>query len=148
GIEEVSRVLEAAARAAAESLGGPGAMRDAASAQDAVRAAIEALRGTPLRHALYADYPLIYVTGPDPRDIDLTGSQINTHKIRGAITIVVAEENAALASAGGKPPADNPSYRHVYVKLPATGDTLMTAFSATVALQRLALKMSLLKMQH
>ncbi len=29
--------------------------------------------------------------------------------------------------------------------LPRTNDTLMTAFSATVALQRLALKMSLLK---
>ena len=47
-----------------------------------------------------------------------------------------------------KAPADNPEYRHVYVPLPTTGDTLMTMFSATVALQRLALKMSLKKMRY
>src|SRR5947207_7632586 len=35
--------------------------------------------------SLYEDYPLIFVTGPDPTDVDLTVSQINTHKIRGAM---------------------------------------------------------------
>jgi hypothetical protein len=72
-------------------------------------------------------------------------SQINTHKIRGASTVVLAEEHPALRGAATKPPADNAEYRSVYITLPHTNDTLMAAFSATVALQRLALKMSLLK---
>jgi len=95
--------------------------------------------------ALYADYPLIYVTGPDEQDVHLTVSQINTHKIRGASTVVIAEDHPALRQAATKAPADNPSYRQVVVTLPRTGDTLMVVFSATVALQRLALKMSLRK---
>ncbi len=91
------------------------------------------------------DYPLVYVTGPGERDVAITVSQINTHKIRGASTIVVAEDDPALRGAAEKPPADNPAYRSVFVALPATNDALMTTFSATVALQQLALKMSLLK---
>lgn len=97
---------------------------------------------------LYADYPLIYTTGPDERDVALTVSQINTHKIRGASTVVIAEEHPALAGAASKAPIDNPEYRSVYVTLPRTGDSLMVTFSATVALQRLALKMSLLKKHY
>jgi glutamine---fructose-6-phosphate transaminase (isomerizing) len=97
---------------------------------------------------LYADYPLIYTTGPEERDVLLTVSQINTHKIRGASTVVIAEDDLALRGAAGKAPADNPSYRSVFVTLPRTGDTLMTTFSATVALQRLALKMSLMKKHY
>ncbi len=97
---------------------------------------------------LYADYPLIYLTGPDERDVNLTVSQINTHKIRGAMTIVIAEEHPALRAAAEKAPSDNPGYRQVYVTLPRTDDTLFTVFSATVVLQRLALRMSLLKAQH
>jgi glucosamine 6-phosphate synthetase-like amidotransferase/phosphosugar isomerase protein len=101
-----------------------------------------------LVEALYADYPLIYVSGPDEQDLALTVSQINTHKIRGASTVVIAEDHPALRQAAQKPPADNPGYRSVYVTLPRTNDTLMTVFSATVVLQRLALKMSLLKQQY
>jgi glucosamine 6-phosphate synthetase-like amidotransferase/phosphosugar isomerase protein len=97
---------------------------------------------------LYADYPLIYITGPDERDVNLTVSQINTHKIRGSCTIVIAEEHPALRGAASKAPVDNAGYRWVYVVLPRTDDTLMTVLSATVALQRLALKMSVLKMQY
>jgi glucosamine--fructose-6-phosphate aminotransferase (isomerizing) len=97
---------------------------------------------------LYADYPLIYVTGPDERDVALTVSQINTHKIRGACTVVIAEEHPALRGAATKAPIDNPEYRSVYVALPRTNDTLMAMFSSTVALQRLALKMSLLKKHY
>ncbi len=92
--------------------------------------------------ALRSDYPLVYVTGPDARDVALTVSQVNTHKIRGSVTIMVAEESAALRQAAEKAPANNPEYRTVYVTLPETGDTLATAFTATVALQRLALEMS------
>jgi glucosamine--fructose-6-phosphate aminotransferase (isomerizing) len=102
----------------------------------------------PLLEALYQDYPLVYITGPDDRDVSLTVSQINTHKIRGATTVVIAEEDPRLRQAAEKRPADNPDYRHVYVRLPETGDTLMAVFSATVALQRLALKMSLKKMAY
>lgn len=104
-----------------------------------------ALKRSDLLGELYADYPLIYTTGPDDRDVALTVSQINTHKIRGSCTVVIAEEHPALLGAGSKPPADNPDYRSVYVTLPRTNDTLMATFSSTVALQRLALKMSLLK---
>jgi glucosamine 6-phosphate synthetase-like amidotransferase/phosphosugar isomerase protein len=98
--------------------------------------------------ALHDDYPLVYITGPDPRDVALTVSQINTHKIRGASTVVIAEEHPALRGAAMKPPAGSDRYRAVYVALPPTGDTLMTVFTATVALQRLALEMSLRKMAH
>jgi glutamine---fructose-6-phosphate transaminase (isomerizing) len=98
--------------------------------------------------SLYRDYPLVYITGPDPRDVALTVSQLNTHKIRGASTVVIAEEDASLFGAASKPPAGNPRYRSVYVTLPPTKDTLMTVFTATIALQRLALKMSTKKMAY
>ena len=101
-----------------------------------------------IRAELYADYPLIYATGPEERDVALTVSQINTHKIRGSCTVVIAEEHPALRGAATKAPVDNPEYRSVYVALPRTNDTLMAMFSATVALQRLALKMSLLKKHY
>ncbi len=97
---------------------------------------------------LYADYPLVYVTGPDERDVALTVSQINTHKIRGSCTVVVAEDHPALRGAATKAPIDNASYCSVYITLPRTDDTLMAMFSATVALQRLALSMSLLKKHY
>ena len=97
---------------------------------------------------LETDYPLVYITGPDERDVALTVSQINTHKIRGACTVVIAEEHPALTGAASKAPADNAEYRSVIVTLPRTNDTLMAMFSATVVLQRLALRMSLLKKHY
>ena len=87
-------------------------------------------------------------TAPDDQDVRLTISQLNTHKIRGASTVVIAEENPSLRGAATKPPSDNPEYKSVYITLPRTNDTLMTVFSATVVLQRLALEMSLLKMDY
>lgn len=84
--------------------------------------------------ALYADYPLVFVTGPDRRDIDLTISQINTHKIRGATTIVIAEEDPRLREAAEKQPAGHDAYRSVYIPLPKTDDTLLATFTASVAL--------------
>lgn len=101
-----------------------------------------------LVESLYTDYPLIYITGPDPQDVNLTVSQINTHKIRGASTVVIAEDNPALRQAATKAPSDNLTYQSVMVTLPRTDDTLITLFSSTVVLQRLALKMSELKMQY
>jgi glucosamine 6-phosphate synthetase-like amidotransferase/phosphosugar isomerase protein len=97
---------------------------------------------------LTSDYPLVFVTGPDERDVALTVSQINAHKIRGASTVVIAEDHPALLGAASKPPAGKPGYAWAYITLPRTGDTLMTVFSSTVVLQRLALEMSVLKVQH
>ncbi|MCA9548633.1 MAG: SIS domain-containing protein [Myxococcales bacterium] len=102
----------------------------------------------PLFEALYQDYPLVYITGPDDRDVSLTVSQIHTHKIRGALPVMIAEEDPRLRAAIEKPPADRPDYRSVYVALPLTGDTLQAAFSASVALQLLALRMSVKKMAY
>ncbi len=100
-------------------------------------------------HALFdvlrCDYPLLYLTGPDPRDVALTISQLNTHKIRGAMSIVFAEDDDSLRRSAAKAPVDNAAYRSVYVTLPKTGDTLLTAFTSIVALQQLALRMSVLK---
>jgi glutamine---fructose-6-phosphate transaminase (isomerizing) len=97
---------------------------------------------------LYEDYPLIFVTGPENTDVQLTVSQLNTHKIRGTTCVVVAEDHEALRQAASKPPAGNPRYRSVYITLPRTGDNLMVLFTATVVLQRLALRMSMLKREY
>ncbi|MCC7383491.1 MAG: SIS domain-containing protein [Deltaproteobacteria bacterium] len=156
GIDQLARLLAVAGREARTAIGEWSALgldpavigerleRALASALDpALGDGIPSIEGA--QAALAADYPLLYVTGPGSRDIDLTVSQINTHKIRGASTVIVAEEDAQLRGAASKRPADNSGYRWVYVALPRTGDPLLTAFSATVALQRLALKMSLKK---
>jgi len=99
-----------------------------------------------LVEGMRVDYPLVYITGPEPKDVALTVSQLNTHKIRGSCTVIIAEENADLRRAAEKAPADNPDYRSIYVSLPATGSTLLTVFSSIVAIQRLALKMSVAKL--
>jgi glucosamine 6-phosphate synthetase-like amidotransferase/phosphosugar isomerase protein len=141
--ESVQRVIQAATDSVLSPTSTP------FSLSDAERALFE--RGfdrAELVAELYADYPLVYITGPDERDVALTVSQINTHKIRGSSTVVIAEDHPALRGAATKAPIDNASYRSVYITLPRTDDTLMAMFSATVALQRLALSMSLLKKQY
>ncbi len=95
---------------------------------------------------LYRKYPLIYITGPADRDVNLTISQINTHKIRGANTFIIAEENDKLLKNASTNPNEGSYYGWGYIALPKTGDSLMTCFSATIALQLLALKMSVKKM--
>ncbi len=96
----------------------------------------------------YRNYPLIYVTGPDERDINLTISQINTHKIRGGDTFIIAEENDKLLENAHLNPHDKGYYGWGYITLPRTGDSLMTTFSSTIVLQLLALKMSIKKMEY
>ncbi|MDP2174122.1 MAG: SIS domain-containing protein [Candidatus Cloacimonadaceae bacterium] len=96
---------------------------------------------------LYRNYPLIYVTGPDERDVNLTISQINTHKIRGANTYVIAEENDKLMKNASSIPNEGQYYGWGYIMLPKTGDSVLTCFSATVVLQLLALRMSVRKMK-
>ncbi len=95
----------------------------------------------------YRNYPIIYITGPDDRDVNLTISQINTHKIRGADSFVIAEENEELLQNVRTNPHDNGYYGWGYIPLPKTGDALMTVFSSTIVLQLLALKMSIRKME-
>lgn len=123
-----------------------GVMRAVEKVRDAAAAGVT-LRPDEILAVLYHDYPLIFVTSPDERDVNLTVSQVNTHKIRGTSCVMVAEENAALRQAVMKPPTDNPHYRSVYLPLPVTSDPLMVIFSATVVLQRLALRMSVRKME-
>ena len=96
----------------------------------------------------YRNYPLVYVTGPDERDVNLTVSQMNTHKIRGGDTFVIAEENDKLLENARTNPHDEGYYGWGYIPLPKTGDSLMTTFSSSVVLQLLALKMSIKKMKR
>ncbi len=96
---------------------------------------------------LYRNYPLIYITGPDERDVNLTISQINTHKIRGANTYVIAEENDNLLKNASGNPNEGGYYGWAYIMLPKTGSSLLTCFSATIVLQLLALRMSIRKLK-
>ncbi|MEZ4389729.1 MAG: SIS domain-containing protein [Polyangiales bacterium] len=163
-LQELGRTVDALlARAASHELSPESARRLAHAATDALlHPATAELTLTPDERAhldavldrdrlvgtLYADYPLIYVTGPEERDVNLTVSAVNTHKIRGASTVIIAEEHPSLRLAASKAPVDNAGYAWVYITPPRTDDTLMTVFSSTVVLQRLALKMSVLKMQY
>jgi len=99
-------------------------------------------------NTLYTNYPLIFVTGPNDRDVNLTISQINTHKIRGANIYVIAEENKLLHDACSKPVQNKygANYRYGYIKLPTTGDNILPFFSSAVVLQMLALDMSIKKL--
>jgi glucosamine 6-phosphate synthetase-like amidotransferase/phosphosugar isomerase protein len=92
--------------------------------------------------SLYENYPLIFVTGPSERDVNLTVSQINTHKIRGSDVFIVSEESPALAEAAAK----GPPHRWAAIPLPRTGDDLLPFFTSSVALQMLAFEMSVLKL--
>lgn len=107
----------------------------------------EAVRDHDFFEPLYRNYPLLYVTGPDDRDVNLTISQINTHKIRGANTYVIAEENDKLHKNASTNPNEGQYYGWAYIMLPKTGDSLLTCFSATIVLQLLALRMSVRKMK-
>jgi glucosamine--fructose-6-phosphate aminotransferase (isomerizing) len=91
--------------------------------------------------SLYRDYPLVYITGPGSRDVELTISQINTHKIRGAMTIVIAEPDARLEAAALDAPMGHRDYKGVFIPLPESGDLLITTFTSIMVLQRLALRM-------
>ena len=99
--------------------------------------------------SMYTNYPLVFVTGPNQRDVNLTISQINTHKIRGANVYVLAEEDAALREAARKsvPSMYSKTYRHGYIALPKTGDDLLVFFTSSAALQLLAMEMSVRKME-
>ncbi len=98
--------------------------------------------------SMYDNYPLIFITCPTKLDINLTVSQINTHKIRGANVFVIAEDDESLREAASVSPSGSKNYKYNYVTLPRTGDAFLPFFSITVVLQLIALKMSLKKMKH
>ncbi|MBP7867979.1 MAG: SIS domain-containing protein [Acidobacteria bacterium] len=96
---------------------------------------------------LFTDYPLVFLTPPTERDVALTISQINTHKIRGASIFVIAEEDAELRQACERAPTDASDYRSAFIVLPRTGSELVYPIAAMTALQMLALEMSVQKMK-
>jgi glucosamine 6-phosphate synthetase-like amidotransferase/phosphosugar isomerase protein len=99
-----------------------------------------------LFESMYQNYPLIFVTTPRERDINLTISQINTHKISGANVYLIAEDNSDLREAVSIAPSSQYPYRFGYITLPKTDSKILPIFSITVVLQILALKMSKCKM--
>lgn len=98
--------------------------------------------------SLYTNYPLLFVTGPNSRDVNLTISQINTHKIRGANIYIIAEENEYLRTAISRtePTRYEAKYKYGYIVLPKTNTDLLSFFTSSIVLQVLALKMSIKKM--
>ena len=98
--------------------------------------------------SIFCDYPLVFVCPPDERDIRITISQIHTHKIRGADIVLFAEKHPELDLAVRGVPAGNDRYRPSYVEIPACGDRNLFVFAAAAALQYLAFRMSVLKMEY
>jgi len=110
---------------------------------------IEALQAWPeLVEARFSNYPLLFICPPDERDIRITISQVHTHKIRGADILLIAEKQPELATAVGGRPSGDDRYWSKVVEVPSSGDPNLFVFAATVALQRLAFRMSVLKMDY
>jgi glucosamine 6-phosphate synthetase-like amidotransferase/phosphosugar isomerase protein len=110
---------------------------------------LESLKAWPqLVETRFSNYPLIFVCPGDERDVRITISQIHTHKIRGADIVLVAERNAELALAASGKPSGQDKYWSKYLEIPHSGDPNLFVFAATVALQRLAFRMSVLKMEY
>jgi glutamine---fructose-6-phosphate transaminase (isomerizing) len=101
-----------------------------------------------LIEGLFGNYPLIFVCPPDERDRRITTSQIHTHKIRGADIVLFAEHDADLALAVTGAPAGVANYWARCIDLPTSEDPNLFVFTASVALQRLAFRMSELKMHQ
>ena len=110
---------------------------------------LEALKAWPeLVETRFSNYPLVFVCPSDERDVRITISQIHTHKIRGADILLIAEKNPDLALAVAGRPMGQDRYWSKYLEVPSTGDPNLFVFAATVLLQRLAFRMSVLKMEY
>ncbi len=77
-------------------------------------------------------YPLVYITGPGERDVRLTLSQLNTHKIRGSGTIRHRRGNPRLRQAAEKPPAGTGRVLVTVHHASRTDDSLLPVFTATL----------------
>jgi glucosamine 6-phosphate synthetase-like amidotransferase/phosphosugar isomerase protein len=110
---------------------------------------IESLQAWPeLVETRFSNYPLLFVCPSDERDIRITISQIHTHKIRGADILLIAEKNPDLALAVAGKPTGQEHYWSKYIEVPFSGDPNLFVFAATAVLQRLAFRMSVLKMDY
>lgn len=96
----------------------------------------------------FSNYPLLFVCPPEERDSRITISQIHTHKIRGADILLVSEPSAELALAVKGRPTGHDQYWSTCIEVPPTGDPNLFVFAASVVLQRLAFRMSVLKMEY
>lgn len=96
----------------------------------------------------FSNYPLVFVCPPEDRDTRITISQIHTHKIRGADVLLISEPHPELALAVQGRPAGDARYWAQCIEVPATGDPNLFVFTASIVLQRLAFRMSVLKMEH
>ncbi|MDX9783171.1 MAG: SIS domain-containing protein [Spirochaetia bacterium] len=111
-------------------------------------AAREILKANPsLIEELPSGYPLIFLCAPDERDARITISQIHTHKIRGADILLFAERRQDLALAVAGKPAGNKDYWSRYIEIPMSGKPCLFVFGASILLQYLAYRMSVLKME-
>jgi len=135
-VAEVVKALDAGLAAAR----GPG--RIPASAAELLTADPSVMEG------LFSHYPLVFICPPDARDARITISQVHTHKIRGADVVLFAERHPELELAVKGAPAGERDYRSAYVELPESGDRFLFVFAATAALQYLAFRMSVLKMEY
>ena len=110
---------------------------------------IESLQAWPeLVETRFSNYPLLFVCPSEERDIRITISQIHTHKIRGADILLIAEKQPDLARAVAGRPMGDDRYWSKYIEVPFSGDPNLFVFAATVILQRLAFRMSVLKMEY
>lgn len=110
---------------------------------------LESLKAWPeLVETRFSNYPLLFVCPSEERDVRITISQIHTHKIRGADILLVAEKNPELALAVAGKPMGQDRYWSKYLEVPFSGDPNLFVFAASVVLQRLAFRMSVLKMEY
>lgn len=116
---------------------------------DGTLSGLDVLKAHPdLVEERFSNYPLMFICPSDARDTRITISQIHTHKIRGADILLLAEHDEDLAAAVEGKPAGVESYWAKVIELPRSGDPTLFVFSASVALQRLAFRMSELKMTY
>ena len=118
------------------------------SALPRVRNAIDLYRKRIDLENYFSNYPLIFFCPPDERDIQITISQIHTHKIRGADIVLIARDNEELRKAVEGVPAGFDQYYCKFIRVPTMFDKTMFVYQAAVALQLLAFRMSVDKMKY
>ncbi len=114
----------------------------------AVRNAVDLYRRRIDLENYFSNYPLIFFCPPDERDIQITISQIHTHKIRGADIVLIARDNEELRKAVEGVPAGFEHYYCKFIRVPTLFDRNMFVYQAAVALQLLAFRMSVDKMKY
>lgn len=96
----------------------------------------------------FGNYPLFFFCPPDQRDINITISQIHTHKIRGADIVLIARDNDDLRRSVEGKPAEVDNYYSKLIRVPTVFGKHTFVYQVAVVLQLLALKMSIAKMKY